>query len=120
MAGSYDPYWAYIIVFMLMSTAAAYIKERYLAESMRREKMKSLFLANMSHEIRTPMNAIVGNHTYDNLDDIFDETVHRKAIPTEESEHYKESEEKLSTREWIARASYMMADAMLQARKKKS
>ena len=60
MAGSYDPYWAYIIVFMLMSTAAAYIKERYLAESMRREKMKSLFLANMSHEIRTPMNAIVG------------------------------------------------------------
>ena len=37
MAGSYDPYWAYIIVFMLMSTAAAYIKERYLAESMRRE-----------------------------------------------------------------------------------
>ena len=66
------------------------------------------------------MNAIIGNHTYDNLDDIFDETVHRKAIPTEESEHYKESEEKLSTREWIARASYMMADAMLQARKKKS
>lgn len=60
MAGSYDPYWAYIIVFMLMSTAAAYIKERYLAETMRREKMKSLFLANMSHEIRTPMNAIVG------------------------------------------------------------
>ncbi len=60
MAQTYDPYWAYIIVFMLMSTAAAYIKERYLAESMRREKMKSLFLANMSHEIRTPMNAIVG------------------------------------------------------------
>lgn len=60
MAGTYDPYWAYIIVFMLMSTAAAYIKERYLAETMRREKMKSLFLANMSHEIRTPMNAIVG------------------------------------------------------------
>ena len=66
------------------------------------------------------MNAIIGNHTYDNLDDIFNETVHRKAIPTEESERYKESEEKLSTREWIARASYMMADAMVQARKKKS
>ena len=66
------------------------------------------------------MNAIIGNHTYDNLDNIFDETVHRKAIPTEESEHYEESEEKLSTRDWIARASYMMADAMLQARKKKS
>ncbi len=60
MAGTYDPYWAYIIVFMLMSTATAYIKEQHLAETMRREKMKSLFLANMSHEIRTPMNAIVG------------------------------------------------------------
>ena len=60
MAGTYDPYWAYIIVFMLMSTATAFIKERHLAETMRREKMKSLFLANMSHEIRTPMNAIVG------------------------------------------------------------
>ena len=60
MAGTYDPYWAYIIVFMLMSTATAFIKERYLAETLRREKMKSLFLANMSHEIRTPMNAIVG------------------------------------------------------------
>ena len=60
MAETYDPYWAYIIVFMLMSTATAFIKERYLAETMRREKMKSLFLANMSHEIRTPMNAIVG------------------------------------------------------------
>lgn len=60
MAGTYDPYWAYIIVFMLMSTATAFIKEQHLAETMRREKMKSLFLANMSHEIRTPMNAIVG------------------------------------------------------------
>ena len=60
MAGSYDPYWAYIIVFMLMSTATAFIKERYLYETLERERMKSLFLANMSHEIRTPMNAIVG------------------------------------------------------------
>ena len=60
MAGSYDPYWAYIIVFMLMSTAVAFTKEHYLRLTMRREKMKSLFLANMSHEIRTPMNAIVG------------------------------------------------------------
>ena len=60
MAGTYDPYWAYIIVFMLMSTATAYIKEHYLHETLERERMKSLFLANMSHEIRTPMNAIVG------------------------------------------------------------
>ncbi len=60
MAGSYDPYWAYIIVFMLISTAVAFTKEHYLRLTMRREKMKSLFLANMSHEIRTPMNAIVG------------------------------------------------------------
>ena len=60
MAGSYDPYWAYIIVFMLMSTATAFIKEHYLYETLERERMKSLFLANMSHEIRTPMNAIVG------------------------------------------------------------
>ncbi len=60
MAGTYDPYWAYIIVFMLMSTATAFIKEHYLYETLERERMKSLFLANMSHEIRTPMNAIVG------------------------------------------------------------
>ncbi len=60
MAGSYDPYWAYIIVFMLISTAVAFTKEHYLSLTMKREKMKSLFLANMSHEIRTPMNAIVG------------------------------------------------------------
>ncbi len=60
MAGSYDPYWAYIIVFMLISTAVAFTKEHYLRLTMKREKMKSLFLANMSHEIRTPMNAIVG------------------------------------------------------------
>ncbi len=60
MAGSYDPYWAYIIVFMLISAATAFIKERYLYETIERERMKSLFLANMSHEIRTPMNAIVG------------------------------------------------------------
>ena len=60
MAGSYDPYWAYIIVFMLMSTAVAFTKEHYLRLTMRREKLKSAFLANMSHEIRTPMNAIIG------------------------------------------------------------
>lgn len=60
MAGSYEPYWAYIIVFMLMSTGIAYIKERYFYEVLERERLKSLFLANMSHEIRTPMNAIVG------------------------------------------------------------
>ncbi|MBO7485554.1 MAG: response regulator [Spirochaetaceae bacterium] len=60
MAGTYDPYWAYIIVFMLISAATAFIKERYLYETLERERMKSLFLANMSHEIRTPMNAIVG------------------------------------------------------------
>lgn len=60
MAGSYNPYWAYIIVFMLISTATAFIKERHLRETLERERMKSMFLANMSHEIRTPMNAIVG------------------------------------------------------------
>ena len=60
MAGTYNPYWAYITVFMGISTMLAFFKERYLAETLRREKMKSLFLANMSHEIRTPMNAIVG------------------------------------------------------------
>ena len=60
MAGSYNPYWAYIIVFMLISTASAFIKERHLHETLERERMKSMFLANMSHEIRTPMNAIVG------------------------------------------------------------
>ena len=60
MAGSYEPYWAYIIVFMLMSTGGAFIKEKYFYEVLERERLKSLFLANMSHEIRTPMNAIVG------------------------------------------------------------
>ena len=60
MAGTYDPYWAYIIVFMLISTAVAFTKEHYLRLTMKREKLKSAFLANMSHEIRTPMNAIVG------------------------------------------------------------
>ena len=60
MAGSYEPYWAYIIVFMLMSTGVAFIKEKYFYEVLERERLKSLFLANMSHEIRTPMNAIVG------------------------------------------------------------
>ena len=60
MAGSYNPYWAYIIVFMLISTATAFIKERHLHETLERERTKSMFLANMSHEIRTPMNAIVG------------------------------------------------------------
>ena len=60
MAGTYNPYWAYITVFMGIATMLAYFKDRYLAETLRREKMKSLFLANMSHEIRTPMNAIVG------------------------------------------------------------
>ncbi len=60
MDWTYNPYWAYIIVFMLMSTAIAYIKEKYLQEILERERTKSMFLANMSHEIRTPMNAIVG------------------------------------------------------------
>ena len=60
MAGNYEPYWAYIIVFMLMSTGVAFIKEKYFYEVLERERLKSLFLANMSHEIRTPMNAIVG------------------------------------------------------------
>lgn len=60
MAGTYEPYWAYIIVFMLMSTGIAFIKEKYFYETLERERLKSLFLANMSHEIRTPMNAIVG------------------------------------------------------------
>ena len=60
MAGSYDPYWAYIIVFMLISTAIAFIKEKHMFDSLERERQKSMFLANMSHEIRTPMNAIVG------------------------------------------------------------
>lgn len=60
MAATYEPYWAYVIVFMLMSTGVAYIKEKYFYEVLERERLKSLFLANMSHEIRTPMNAIVG------------------------------------------------------------
>lgn len=60
MAATYEPYWAYIIVFMLMSTGVAFIKEKYFYEVLERERLKSLFLANMSHEIRTPMNAIVG------------------------------------------------------------
>ncbi|MBQ5471229.1 MAG: hypothetical protein IIT58_04410, partial [Treponema sp.] len=60
LSTSYEPYWSYVIVFMLMSTAVAYIKERYLIETIERENKKSMFLANMSHEIRTPMNAIVG------------------------------------------------------------
>ena len=60
MATTYEPYWAYVIVFMLMSTGVAYIKEKYFYEVLERERLKSLFLANMSHEIRTPMNAIVG------------------------------------------------------------
>ena len=67
------------------------------------------------------MNAIIGNHTNSNLDDIFSESVHNKVISSnEEVTDWKESSEKLTTRDWIARASYMMADAMIQARKKKS
>lgn len=60
MDWTYNPYWAYIIVFMMMSTAIAFIKEHYLQETLERERTQSMFLANMSHEIRTPMNAIVG------------------------------------------------------------
>lgn len=60
MAFTYNPYWAYIIVFMLISTATAYIKERHLQDVIKREKTRAMFLANMSHEIRTPMNAIIG------------------------------------------------------------
>lgn len=67
------------------------------------------------------MNAIIGNHTNSNLDDIFSEYVHNKVISSdEEVSDWKESSEKLATRDWIAMASYLMADAMIQARKKKN
>ncbi|MCR5291141.1 MAG: response regulator [Treponema sp.] len=60
LAFSYNPYWQYIIMFMIISTASTYIKEHHLRETVNRENAMGLFLANMSHEIRTPMNAIVG------------------------------------------------------------
>lgn len=65
------------------------------------------------------MNSIIGNHTLSNLDDIYSEVKYKKAIPTDYN-NCTETEEKLTTREWIARASYLIADAMLQARKKKN
>ena len=47
MAGTYEPYWAYIIVFMLMSTGIAFIKEKYFYETLERERLKSLFLGRL-------------------------------------------------------------------------
>ena len=38
MDWTYNPYWAYIIVFMMISTAIAYIKEKYLQDTLERDK----------------------------------------------------------------------------------
>ena len=78
----YAPYAPYCVFIFIALSLCAFIRTKYLLDSMRREEelnkyreesvlrvldyaekeseLKSLFLANMSHEIRTPMNAIIG------------------------------------------------------------
>lgn len=66
------------------------------------------------------MNAIINSHTNNNLADIINDLTFPRTIPQKEGfGHDVESEEKLTSRGWIAKASYMMADAMLEARSKK-
>lgn len=66
------------------------------------------------------MNSIINSHTNGNLEDIINDFPYPRTIPQKEGfGHDIESEEKLTSREWIAKASYMMADAMLKARSQK-
>lgn len=66
------------------------------------------------------MNAIINSHTNNNLADIINEFPFPRTIPQKEGfGHDVESEEKLTSREWIAKASYMMTDAMIKARSQK-
>lgn len=83
-----------------------------IGENMNNIGLRDLFAMNA-------MNSIIGNHTLSNLDDIYSDIKHEKVIPTDYN-NCTETEEKLTTREWIARASYLMADAMMQARKNKN
>ena len=64
------------------------------------------------------MNSIIGSNTNYNLADMFSDYKYERNIPTETGQD-RTSEENLTTREWIAKASYLMADAMLKARKVK-
>jgi hypothetical protein len=84
-----------------------------IATSMSEIKLRDLFAINA-------MNAIIDSNTNNNLADIIDEFAFPRTIPQKEGfGHDIESEEKLTSREWIAKASYMMADAMIKARSKK-
>lgn len=66
------------------------------------------------------MNSIINSHTNNNLADIINDFAFPRIIPQKEGfGHDVESEENLTSRGWIAKASYMMADAMLEARSKK-
>ena len=85
-----------------------------IGENMHGIGLRDLFAMNA-------MNAIIGDHTVGNLEDIINDFAHKRTIPQKEGfGHDKESEESLTPRDWIARASYLMADAMMAARKKKN
>ena len=62
------------------------------------------------------MNSIIGSNTNYNLADMFSDYKYERNIPTETGQD-RTSEEKLTTREWIAKASYLMADAMMKERR---
>ena len=84
-----------------------------IASSMSKIELRDLFAINA-------MNSIINSHTNNNLADIIDEYAFPRTIPQKEGfGHDIESEEKLTSREWIAKASYMMADAMIKARSQK-
>ena len=81
-----------------------------IASSISEIELRDLFAINA-------MNAIINSHTNNNLADIINDFTYPRTIPQKEGfGHDIESEEKLTSREWIAKASYMMADAMLKAR----
>ena len=84
-----------------------------IAASMSKIELRDLFAMNA-------MNSIINSHTNNNLADIINEFSFPRTIPQKEVfGHDVESEEKLTSREWIAKASYMMADAMIKARSQK-
>lgn len=84
-----------------------------IATSISEIELRDLFAMNA-------MNSIINSHTNGNLADIIDDFSFPRTIPQKEGfGHDVESKEKLTSREWIAKASYMMADAMIKARSKK-
>ena len=84
-----------------------------IASSMSKIELRDLFAINA-------MSAIIDSNTNNNLADIINDFPYPRTIPQKEGfGHYVERKEKLTNREWIAKASYMMADAMIKARSQK-